>query len=136
MLSLVAFVAFVSTTEAGSKGLLAVQGVVKPLKFDRRFLVCNAYPSEYATKISKISIPLEGAASVPFQSCQYVSQELLARDKLDFELSEAGIQGTFEVGDLPDSNSVLLLVVQKRDGHSPLMSFQSFASPMNPKDTD
>lgn len=133
MLSVVAFLAVVCTTEAGSKGLLAVKGVVKPLKFDRRFLVCNAYPSEYMTKISKNSVPLAGAASLSFQSCQYVSQELLPKDKLDFEVPEAGIQGTFEVGDLPDSNAVLLLVVQKRDAKSPLMSFQSFAFPMNGK---
>jgi len=138
MLRIFVLAALVTATEAVSKGkgLLAANGVIKPLKFDRKFLVCNAYPSDKPTKISKNNVPLEGADSLNFQSCQYVSQEVLPKDKLDFEVQEAGIQGTFEVGDLPDNDAVLLLVVQKRDGHSPLMSFQSFAFPMNPKDTE
>merc|ERR1719161_2020271 len=56
---------------------------------------------------------------------------VLAKDKLDFMLGDAGIEGTFEVGDLPQTDSVLLLVVQKRDEKSPLMAFQSFAFPTN-----
>merc|ERR1719498_1749103 len=50
---------------------------------------------------------------------------------IDFVLTDAGIEGTFEVGDLPQTDSVLLLVLQKRDDHSPLMAFQSFAFPSN-----
>jgi hypothetical protein len=42
----------------------------------------------------------------------------------------------FEVGELPDSDAVLLLVVQRHDAHSQLMSFQSFAFPMNPKGSE
>merc|ERR1719161_2897583 len=56
---------------------------------------------------------------------------VLAKDKLDFVLAETGIEGTFEVGDLPQTDSVLLLVLQKRDEKSPLMAFQSFAFPSN-----
>merc|ERR1719399_2663702 len=56
---------------------------------------------------------------------------VLAKDKIDFMLTDAGIEGTFEVGDLPQTDSVLLLVLQKRDNHSPLMAFQSFAFPSN-----
>merc|ERR1719172_22696 len=56
---------------------------------------------------------------------------VLAKDKLDFVLAETGIEGTFEVGDLPQTDSVLLLVLQKRDQKSPLMAFQSFAFPQN-----
>jgi len=125
-----------STAQAGSKGLLSISGVVKPLKFDRRFLVCNAYPSEHAAKISKNGVALPGATSLNFQDCQYVSSEVLPKDKLDFEVPEVGIQGTFEVGELPDSDAVLLLVVQRHDAHSQLMSFQSFAFPMNPKGSE
>merc|ERR1719235_2540926 len=71
--------------------------------------------------------------SMGFQECQYSKAEILPKDKIDFEIESAGIKGTVEVGDLPDSDSVLLLVVQKRDAHSSLMAFQSFAFPMNPK---
>jgi len=124
-----------STAQAGTKGMLAANGVVKPQKFNQRFLVCNAYDSEYPIKISKNSEPLKGVASLKFQSCQYVSQEVVPKDKLDFEVPEAEIQGTFEVGELPENDAELLLVVQKRYGHSLLMSFQSFAFPMDTKDT-
>merc|ERR1719161_1604928 len=129
--------AAISAKAHGSKGLLAPGataggGVVKALHFDRRFLVCNAYPSDSPAKVSKNGVALEGASTLGFQECRYVAKEVLAKDKVDFEIESAGIQGTFEVGDLPDSDAVLLLVMQKRDGHSALMSFKSFAFPMNP----
>merc|ERR1719440_2279860 len=66
-----------------------------------------------------------------FQQCKYAHSNVLAKDKLDFVLGDAGIEGTFEVGDLPQTDSVLLLVLQKRDTRSPLMAFQSFAFPVN-----
>merc|ERR1719235_304644 len=69
--------------------------------------------------------------SIPFQSCKYVDANVLAKDKIDFHISDAGIEGTFEVGDLPQTDSVLLLVLQKRDAHSPLIAFQSSAFPLN-----
>merc|ERR1719217_1623772 len=135
--SLLCLVALLPCTTHASKGLLAPgatqgAGLVKALHFDRRFLVCNAYPSDSPAKVSKNGVALEGASTLGFQECRYVAKEVLAKDKVDFEIESAGIQGTFEVGDLPDSDAVLLLVMQKRDGHSALMSFQSFAFPMNP----
>lgn len=129
--------AAISANAHGSKGLLAPGataggGVVKALHFDRRFLVCNAYPSDSPAKLSKNGAPLEGASTLGFKQCQYVASNVLPKDKIDFELESAGIQGTFEVSDLPDTDAVLLLVVQKRDASSSLMAFQSFAFPINP----
>merc|ERR1719240_365786 len=66
-----------------------------------------------------------------FQQCKYADGNILAKAKLDFMMHDAGVEGTFEVGDLPQTDSVLLLVVQKRDEKSPLMAFQSFAFPTN-----
>lgn len=127
-----------SACAQGSKGLLAPGataggGLVKALHFDRRFLVCNAYASDSPAKVTKNGETLKGAGSLGFQDCQYTEANVLPKDKVDFEIESAGIKGTFEVGDLPESDSVLLLVVQKRDAHSSLMAFQSFAFPMNPK---
>jgi len=127
----------ISANAHGSKGLLAPGataggGVVKALHFDRRFLVCNAYPSDSPAKVSKNGAALEGASTLGFKQCQYVESNILPKDKVDFEIESAGIQGTFEVSDLPDTDAVLLLVVQKRDEHSSLMAFQSFAFPINP----
>jgi len=103
--------------------------LVKPLKFNQQLLVCNAYPAKAAVKISKNDQPVLGALG--FQQCSYSPMSVLAKDKLDFVLAETGIEGTFEVGDLPQTDSVLLLVLQKRDEKSPLMAFQSFAFPSN-----
>merc|ERR1719213_1443986 len=104
--------------------------LVKPLKFNQQLLICNAYPAKTAVAITENNQPvLEGGLS--FQQCEYAPTNVLTKDKLDFMLNDAGIEGTFEVGDLPQTDSVLLLVLQKRDDHSPLMAFQSFAFPSN-----
>merc|ERR1719446_917002 len=104
--------------------------LVKPLKFNQRLLLCNAYPSKSAVAVSKNSEPILNRG-IAFQQCSYAPASVLAKDKLDFTLNDAGIEGTFEVGELPQTDSVLLLVLQKRDAHSPLMAFQSFAFPLN-----
>merc|ERR1719387_2125062 len=104
--------------------------LVKLLKFNQRLLLCNAYPSKSAVAISKNNEPIINGG-IAFQQCSYAPTNVLAKDKLDFMLTDAGIEGTFEVGDLPQTDSVLLLVLQKRDSRSPLMAFQSFAFPMN-----
>jgi len=109
---------------------MALSGsLVKPLKFNQPLLLCNAYPSKSAVQVSTNGKPV--LDSLAFQQCRYTNTNVLAKDKVDFMLTDAGIEGTFEVGDLPQTDSVLLLVLQKRDNHSPLMAFQSFAFPSN-----
>merc|ERR1719482_259400 len=103
--------------------------LVKPLKFNQPLLLCNAYPAKTAVQVSSNGKPL--LDSLGFQQCRYTNTNVLPKDKIDFNLADAGIEGTFEVGDLPQTDSVLLLVLQKRDSHSPLMAFQSFAFPVN-----
>jgi len=103
--------------------------LVKPLKFNQPLLLCNAYEAKSGVSIQKNG--KEVMPSLPFQACQYADGNVLAKDKIDFMLSDQGIEGTFEVGELPQTDSVLLLVLQKRDSHSPLMAFQSFAFPTN-----
>merc|ERR1719443_2767948 len=104
-------------------------GLVKPLKFKQPLLLCNAYTSKSSVAISKNGKNV--LPSLGFQQCKYAEGNVLAKDKLDFVLADSGIEGTFEVGDLPQTDSVLLLVLQKRDQKSPLMAFQSFAFPQN-----
>lgn len=106
--------------------------VVEPLKFDQRLLLCNAYPTTQPVTVSKNSYPiLAGTNGLATNQCRFVPTGVLSKDKLDFELEAAGVHGTFEVGDLPDNDAVLLLVLQRRDAKSPLIAFQSFAFPMN-----
>jgi len=104
-------------------------GLVKPLKFNQPLLLCNAYDSKSGVAVTKNGDPM--VADLPFQACKYADANVLAKDKIDFNIVDAGIEGTFEIGDLPQTDSVLLLVLQKRDSRSPLMSFQSFAFPTN-----
>eukprot|EP00971_Amphidinium_carterae_P203965 4047637-Amphidinium_carterae.1 len=43
-------------------------------------------------------------------------------------------QGTFEIGELPQTDSVLLLVLERRDARTSLVGFQSFAFPIHGED--
>jgi hypothetical protein len=59
-----------------------------------------------------------------------------SKDKLDFVFANSGIQGSFEIGNLPDTEALLLLVIEKRDPVSPLVAFQSYAFPAHTKGTN
>lgn len=109
-----------------------VGALVKPMTFNRQLLICDAYASSRTMAVSKNGQRVVGGDSgLKFGECRNVAVGVLAKDKLDFMDGSNGIQGTFEVGDLPDADVVLLLVLQRRDQSSPLLSFQSFAFPMN-----
>jgi len=116
-----------------AEGAHESRSVVEPLKFDQKLLLCNAYPSKRPVAIAKNGHSVEFAAQrgLGFDECAYAPAGVLAKDKLDVIIEDMGVQGTFEVGELPDSDAVLLLVIQRRDEKSPLIAFQSFAFPMN-----
>lgn len=106
--------------------------------FQQRLLICNAYPSaSHATvRLNGKTDMTDASQGLSFQDCKYFSHQLHSHDRLDFSLAGLGVEGTFEVGDLPASDSVLLLVVEKRAGAGPLVSFQSFAFPTNTANND
>lgn len=106
------------------------QTLIEPLKFNQKLLICNAYPHKSrttATMNQGKKVISEGG--LKFNECEYALSEILPHDKLDFAIADAGIEGTFEIGSLPDSDAVLLLVIEKRDGKSAMFSFNSFAFP-------
>mmetsp|Transcript_58806 Transcript_58806/g.140192 ORF Transcript_58806/g.140192 Transcript_58806/m.140192 type:complete len:284 (-) Transcript_58806:102-953(-) len=108
--------------------------VVKPLQFRQSLLICNAYPNEEPAIVSKNGkeLELEGDVSeVGYGHCSYSKGHVETNDKLDFVLRGTETQGTFEIGELPQSDSVLLLVFQRRDAKTSLVGFQSFAFPMD-----
>lgn len=107
------------------------EGVVKALKFEQKLLVCNAYPSNAPMTVKQNGQPTLSKEhnSVSYKACEQISTNVHSKDKLDVEFQGSGIQGTFEVGDLPDSDAELVLVVGKRDAKTPLVAFQSFAFP-------
>lgn len=125
---------------AGQNGL-RVEWETEPPKFEQHLLICNAYPSDSSVAVHKNAHVggqdlTAGGKGLKYQDCRYFDDQLKARDRLDFSMADLGVEGTFEVGDLPASNAVLLLVLEKRSGDSPLVSFQSFAFPMNAASKD
>jgi len=108
----------------------AGEGVVRPFRFDQRLIVCNAYPSQSPMTVKKNGQEMIAAESQPlqFNECRYIKSRVQPHDKLDVVLRDMEIHGTFEVGALPASDAVLLLVLEKR-ATSPLVNFQSFAFP-------
>jgi len=105
-------------------------GVVKPFHFEQKLIVCNAYPSSKAIAVSKIGEEKLTNAINPlrFKECRNFSSRLHAHDKLDVALLGAEIHGAFQVEELPASDSVLLLVLQRHAG-SRMVAFQSLAFP-------
>jgi len=106
------------------------EGVVKPFHFEQKLIICNAYPSSNAMVVSKNNEERFTNASSPlrFKECRNFQSRLHAHDKLDVALLGAEIHGAFQVGELPASDSVLLLVLQRHSG-SRMVAFQSLAFP-------
>jgi hypothetical protein len=115
---------------AHAKAPVADNGVVKPFSFDQKLLVCNAYPSDVPIECWRGAKNLLGKHSNPvgFRECRYVQGGVQAKDKLDLSLSGQELKSTFEVGALPNTDAILLLVPYRKPG-SPLIRFQSFAFP-------
>jgi len=109
-------------------------GLVEPMHFDQRLLICNAYPSTSPAAImrnGKEVLPGERTA-IGYQECRYIPAKIQTHDRLEFGVRDFEVEGSFEVGLLPSSDAVLLLVLEKHTGSS-MISFQSFAFP---KSTD
>jgi len=104
--------------------------VVLPLSFDQQLLVCNAYPGIFPMTMKHNGQGgHDDQRDIHFKQCRHISGRVRSKDKLDFTFENSGIQGSFELGELPDTDALLLLVVGKRDASSPLVGFQSFAFP-------
>lgn len=108
------------------------KSVVQPLRFHQELLVCNAYPSEshMVVKQNGESLLNHEQNGLAYRDCKELTANVQQKDKLDFTIEGLGIQGTFEVGELPNTDATLLLVVEKRDAKTPLVAFQSFSFPV------
>lgn len=103
--------------------------VFKAMHFDQRLLICNAYPSSASAMVSKNDQVLtDSKHGVAYRECRYIDSQVRPQDKLELALPDLEIRGTFDVGDLPATDAVLLLVLEKRPG-SAFVSFKSFAFP-------
>mmetsp|Transcript_8367 Transcript_8367/g.12193 ORF Transcript_8367/g.12193 Transcript_8367/m.12193 type:complete len:269 (+) Transcript_8367:81-887(+) len=114
-----------------AKSLRQEQSLVRSIAFEQKLLVCNAYPSKSGMSVVKNDHDnlAGGKDTIPFRECRYLPSQLQKQDRLDFSLEEVVDHGTFDVGDLPSSDAVLLLVVEKK-ASSPMLAFQSYAFPL------
>jgi len=107
--------------------LRAPQQIARVERFDRPIFACNAFPDEQTVSVTRNrKHVLEPALA--YKECKKLPAAVEEGDQLDFESSSAGTW-TFRVGALPEANSRLLLVFEKRSRDSKVPSFQSFAFP-------
>lgn len=103
----------------------AASSFVRTLEFEHRLRVCNAYPFAEELKVyrgKKEALTAQGA--MKYKACQEFAQKLRPGDKLDFKVGDAST-GTFFVGDLPENDAVLLLVIHRHDALSTEIAFES-----------
>jgi len=106
----------------GLRSRLHTEGFVQALSFKYVLRLCNAYPSDKKLEVSKGKDSLAGALG--YKECQDTDGALKQGDKLEFKFdgSEAG---TFSIGELPQNDATLLLMVTRHDTMSSAVSFES-----------
>eukprot|EP00927_Polykrikos_kofoidii_P059579 TRINITY_DN54727_c0_g1_i1.p1 TRINITY_DN54727_c0_g1~~TRINITY_DN54727_c0_g1_i1.p1 ORF type:complete len:317 (-),score=49.63 TRINITY_DN54727_c0_g1_i1:123-998(-) len=120
-----------SPTQEASKFLSSGSHISKQFFFDQRLLICNAYRGPDRAIVDRndheILAPVDNG--IAYRECRYMPVHMAPGDRLDFNLKGAGVHGTFEVGQLPASDAVLLLVFEQKKKGSSGMLFKSFAFP-------
>lgn len=117
------------TADAHTSGALRKHvgngGFVKPLEFNHKLRVCNAYPYS-----APLDVYLDGSnkltedEAMAYKSCRDFAAPMKAGDKLDFKVGDASA-GTFSVADLPNNDATLLLVIHRHDTLSTAVAFES-----------
>jgi hypothetical protein len=134
VLSLLAFASAHSANvqHAGAKTALRASPIAHTEQFKRKLVACNTFPDDEAVSITQNrKHKLENALG--YKECKAIQGTIAEGDQLVFESKSAGTW-TFQVGALPESDSSLLLVFEKRDEHSKVPAFQSFAFPPSKED--
>lgn len=101
------------------------EGFVKALEFQHRLRICNAYPYSAALDVIQgSSEKITKDMPMHYKTCRDFDAPLKGGDKLEFMVGDASA-GTFSVGDLPNNDAVLLLVIHRHDTLSTAVSFES-----------
>jgi hypothetical protein len=117
---------------AESKQSLRAAPIVHQEQFKRTLVACNTFPDEEAVTITQ-NRHTKLESGLGYKECRVIQGKVAEGDQLVFESKSAGTW-TFQVGALPESDSALLLVFEKRDGDSKVPAFQSFAFPPSSDD--
>jgi len=134
VLSLLALASAHSNTvqHSGAKQALRASPIAHKEQFKRKLVACNTFPDDEPVSITQNrKHKLENALG--YKECKAITGPIEEGDQLVFESKSAGTW-TFQVGALPESDSSLLLVFEKRDEHSKVPAFQSFAFPPSKED--
>jgi hypothetical protein len=120
------------SVEKGAKKALRAAPLVHEEAFKRKLVACNTFPDEEPVSITQNrKTKLED--NLRYKECRTVKGKIAEGDQLVFESKSAGTW-TFQVGALPEADSTLLLVFEKRDDKSKVPAFQSFAFPESAAD--
>jgi len=104
------------------------KAVTTSLSFHQKLLVCNACPGWEGVDITRNGVATTSEQPLAFNECRRIEGKLYPDDRIEFNFKKEAVSGTFAIDTLPESDSQLLLIVQKR-GKDDLLSFQSFAFP-------
>lgn len=111
------------------------EGIVQPMEYDQRLLVCNAFVSDLDN--GPIRLRKDGddvfdeKDAIVYPECRYAPVTVRKGDKLDFATTDGSAGGTFEVTDLPEEDAMLLLVLQNGINASFPITSQSFTFPLH-----
>lgn len=111
----------VATTSTSNKFIKDEKYITTPLAFDTQLRICNAYP------FAKEGIQVFDE-TIQYGTCVDLERAIHAREQIDFFTSQKQVLvGSFEVGTVPQQNTMLMMVVQAHDTQSTGVSFQSHA---------
>jgi hypothetical protein len=116
----------------GEKHALRAAPLIHKETFKRKLVACNTFPDEAPVSITQ-NRHHHVEDNLRYKECKTINTKLVEGDQLVFESKSAGTW-TFQVGALPESDSTMLLVFEKRDDTSKVPSFQSFAFPPSSED--
>jgi len=118
--------------EGAQKKALRAAPLVHTEQFKRKLVACNTFPDEQSVSITQ-NRKNKLESDLRYKQCKTIRGKIAEGDQLVFESKDAGTW-TFQVGALPEADSTLLLVFEKRDDKSKVPSFQSFAFPASTTD--
>lgn len=105
---------------------------LKPVEFQHRLRLCNAYPGTEVFRVEKGGENLTNGLA--YKECQQVAskQSLRVGDRLKFVADQLPMS-SFTVDALPQYDAMLYIVVQRQDAKSDAVAFQShlFATSRN-----
>jgi hypothetical protein len=112
----------VSEGNQGLRKRLQTEGFVRALSFKYTLRLCNAYPSDKKLDVSKGKESL--TTGLGYKECQESDAAVKQGDKLEFRFNGAEA-GTFSIGELPQNDAILLLMITRHDTVSSAVSFES-----------